>query len=110
MSNIFQPLTRSSGGVVPLNIGVGVLGTTVKNQHLNLDTSGAVYAVSGGAVNHHGAGLPFDSNGRLIVSASPTARVDQSIPFTAAGAVAIGGAISYYGQSIAYDVNGALAQ
>jgi len=68
VSNIFQPLVRSTGGVVPFNIGTGALGTVVKNQHLNLDESGAVYASIEGVINHYGAGLPFDINGRLVIA------------------------------------------
>jgi hypothetical protein len=109
MSNIFQPLVRSTGGVIPLNIGVGELVDPIKNQHLNLDDTGAVYAISNGTIQHYGAGLPFDVFGRLVVSAAPKIYVDQSIPFTALNSVAIGGVKSYVSQGIAYDADGLLA-
>lgn len=109
MSNIFQPLVRDTAGVIPMNIGVGPLVDPVKNQGLNLDATGAVYAVSGGAIDHYSSALPFDVNGRLVVSAAPKTYVDQTIPFTATGAVATGGVKSFIGQGIAYDAAGLLA-
>jgi hypothetical protein len=110
MSNIFQPLTRDNGGILPLNIGIGVLVDPVKNQHLNLDATGAVYAILDGAINHHGAGLPFDIDGRLVVSSGALSYWDQSIPFTATGAVCLGGGIGHIDQSLSYDAEGKLSQ
>ena len=88
MSNIFSYLNRSDGRI-PLNLGSGALVSPVESQHLNLDDAGAVYAALDGTIAFYGAGLPFDADGRLVVSTGVAVDVTQSIPFTATGAVAI---------------------
>jgi len=109
MSNIFQPLTRSSGGLVPLNIGVGALVDPVMSQGLNLDSTGSIYAALDGVIDYHTTALPFDLNGRLVVSNGAATYTDQGIPFTASGAVALGGAVEHYCQSLAYDQDSKLS-
>ena len=91
MSNIFQPLTRLCGGLLPIIVGSGpIAGTITSNQHLNLDEFGNVHCVSGGVITHYGAGLPFDGDGRLVLDDAFTlskAYVDQGIPFGPNGGV-----------------------
>jgi hypothetical protein len=103
MSNVFQALVRDTGGLIPMNIGVGVITDPVSFQGLNIDSTGAVYAILDGVIDHHASGLPFDVDGRLVVSNAAVSYFDQSIPFTATGAMALGGGISHYNQSLAYD-------
>jgi hypothetical protein len=108
MSNIFSYLNHTDG-TIPMNTGVGALVSPVSSQHLNLDATGAVYSVLNGTTSHYGAGLPFDTNGRLVISNNAITRVDQSIPFAANGGVVTSAlAVDYVNQGIQYDVNGAL--
>ena len=110
MSNIFQPVVNDTGGALPLVVGAGPLVSPVKNQHLNLDSTGNVYA-SNAAITHYGAGLPFDANGRLVVQIAAVDRVDQLIPFTASNAVAVGaGPIDRYAQGLAFNASNQIVQ
>lgn len=112
MSNIFAPYARIKNGIVTFNAGSGALGPGHKNQHLNLDTNGAIYAVAGGVISYYGAGLPFDSNGRLVIEAANPVRVDQATPFTATNAVAVGAdadAITRVDQGVGFTSEGRFA-
>ena len=110
MSNIFTYLVRSTLGALPVNIGVGAIVSPIASQGLNIDATGAVYAVSDGVIDHHHQGLPFDENGRLVVTEDPKVRVDQSVPFSADGFMCLGdGGISYVAQGLAYTALGAIA-
>ena len=110
MSNIFTYLVRSTLGALPVNIGIGAIVDPVKSQGLNIDNTGAVYAVADGVIDHYNQGLPFEVNGRLVVTEDPKVRVDQSVPFSAAGAMCLGaGGISYVSQGLAYTASGAIA-
>ena len=110
MSNIFQPLVRETGGRLPLNIGDGPLVDPIKNQHLNLDSNGAIYASFDGVINHYGAGLPFDVDGRLIISTLDPIRFDQTIPFNSAQVLSVSeDPISHYSQGLAYTSDSSLA-
>ena len=109
MSNIFSYLVRDTGGYIPFNSGSGPISGGIKSQHLWLDTEGAVYAVIDGIVDHWGAGLPFDINGRLVISTSPVAYFDQKMPFTANGLLAVGtGTGDHYDQGIIHGPGGGL--
>lgn len=109
MSNIFQPYTRHSSGDIPLNIGVAVPVGFTLSQGLKVDEAGAIYAVLDGTINHYNAGLPFNSDGRLVVSNNPQVRVDQGIPFAASGGMSLGGGIDHYDQSLSYDENSSIS-
>jgi hypothetical protein len=107
MSNIFAPYAKIHSGIIKFNNGA--IGTVVKNQHLNCDDQQQIYAVVDGTIDHYGAGLPFDSQGRLVTTNTAKVRTDQGIPFAANGGIPLGGATSYYDQGIAFDATGALA-
>ncbi|MBG7617770.1 MAG: hypothetical protein IZT57_05330, partial [Chloroflexi bacterium] len=110
MSNVFQALVRDTGGVIPLNIGVGVIADPFPFQGLNLDATGAIYAIDGGTAVHHSHGLPIDADGRLVVLTGAVDYVSQVTPFTVDGLVAIGGeTISHYSQGVGYTDTGAYA-
>lgn len=108
MANVFGFLFRDKGSL-PLNIGVGAIVSPIKSQHLNLDDANAIYSVADGAISYHDQGLPFDVNGRLVVTANAVARVDQGVPFAASGAVcATGDGASYTDQGCVYTAAGDL--
>lgn len=88
MSNILAPWVRP-WGALPLNIGLGPIVDGVENQHLWFDDDGKIYAVLSGVINHYGAAMPFDVNGRLVCGEGPIDYWDQDIPFTLSGEVAI---------------------
>ena len=110
MSIIFHQLIRESGGTLPVSVGSGPIVGGTNSQGLIINTSGEVESVLDGTVDHHSAGLPFDVDGRLVVSANPIAYFSQSIPFTAGGAVAFGGDTTgdYVNQGVAYKDGGGL--
>ena len=109
MSNIFTYLVRDTGGVIPLNVGSGPISVPIKSQHLNIDSDGNIYA-SNGVIDHYGAGLPFDVDGRMVISSEPVAYVDQAIPFAAGGGVsfAAGGGDPYFDQGLQFSSVGGL--
>ena len=109
MSNIFSYLVRDTGGYVPFNSGTGHISNGIKSQHLWLDTEGAVYAVVDGTIDHWGAGLPFDVNGRLVVSSGAPDYFSQGLAFTADGMLATSSETgTYYSQGLIYAPDGAL--
>ena len=111
MSIIFGNLVRPTG-VLPLIIGVGPLGSIVRSQHLNLNDSGQVYSVFNGAITHYGAGLPFDTNGRLVVTSNAVDRIDQGVPFATNGGMVIEDTdtaiIDHINQGVPYTVTSAI--
>ena len=110
MSNIFTYLVRSTLGAIPVDLGSGVTDNPMASQGLNLDSTGAIYAVADGVIDHYHQGLPFDENGRLVVTEDPKVRVDQSIPFSVDGFMCLGDeGISYISQGLAYTALGAIA-
>ena len=90
MALTFAPLIRLNGGVLLLSVGVGVPTPTTFFQCLKITDGGAVYAVMDGIISHYANGLPFDINGRLVVSQTAVTRTDMGVPFTLNGAVAVG--------------------
>ena len=108
MSNIFSYLVRDTGGYVPFNTGTGPIIGGVKSQHLWLDTEGAVYAVIDGIIDHWGAGLPFDADGRLVVSSDAASYFSQALTFTASGALAVTDTGIYFDQGVVHGSGGTL--
>ena len=89
MALIFAPLARKSGKV-PVSIGTGAIPNGESLQGLNVSEEGYIFAVLDGEINHYFQGLPFDVNGRLVISQNTPARVSASVPFTSTGGVAGG--------------------
>ena len=87
MSNIFAPLVRPYG-TLPVLIESGPAVGHTEYMHMLVDNDGYLLC-SNDAINHYGAAVPFDTHGRVVVSAAAVARWDQGIPFTASGAVAM---------------------
>jgi hypothetical protein len=87
VSNIFAPLVRPYG-TLPVLIESGPAVGHTEYMHMLVDIGGFLLC-SNDAIDHYGAALPFDINGRVVVSAAAVTRWDQDIPFTASGAVAM---------------------
>lgn len=109
MSNIFQPFIRSTGGAIPLIVGVGAIVDPIPSQGLNVDALGNIHVVADGDIIHYHQGLPFDTFGRLCLTTEPLVRYDQSIPFAANNSVSVGSVIDYVNQGLAYTVAGSIA-
>ena len=90
MSLVFAPFVRLNAGRVPLSVGVGAVAGQTTAQGLKISDVGFIYAVMDGTIDHYANGLPFDVNGRLVVSQSPPSRISMSVPFTSTGAVSGG--------------------
>jgi hypothetical protein len=90
MALIFAPLVRLNDGKLPLSVGTG--GFTPENYYLGMGVSptGRVYAVLDGVIAHYSHGLPFDTDGRLVVSQTTPQRYDMSVPFALSGAISGG--------------------
>lgn len=105
--SIFQVIARTNGGVIPAKHGSGPVATPYYFQHLMLDDVGAVYTVNlaqAALPIHYGAGIPFDNDGRVVISANSVVRVTQGIPFANNGAIAriALGTIDHISQDLAY--------
>ena len=87
MSNIFAPLVRPFG-TLPIVVESGPAVGHEAYMHMLVDDDGLLLC-SNDQIHHYGAAVPFDINGRVVISASDVARWDQGIPFTASGAVAV---------------------
>ena len=79
-------------GRLPLNSGSGPVDDAVSYHALKLDGEGQIYAVLEGTIHHYASGLPFDEDGRLVVTTTPPERWDQGTPFSSTGAVCVDGA------------------
>lgn len=90
MALIFSPLVRTDNGKLPLSIGTGVVPSHHVSQGMKISSSGFIYAVLDGTIHHYSHGLPFDINGRLVVSQNIPQRYDMAVPLTSTGAVAGG--------------------
>jgi hypothetical protein len=90
MSLIFAPFARLNGGKVPISVGVGVPASSTTFQSLKVSDSGYIYAVMDGVVAHYANGLPFDVNGRLVITQNAPVRYNMSVPFGANDAVSGG--------------------
>lgn len=89
MSNIFAQWTRNNSQRVPFVIGTGPIVGGYKNQHLWFTDQFAIECVRDGVIHHYGDALPFDINGRLVISENAVDYWDQDIPFTALRRVAV---------------------
>ena len=77
---------------------------------MQVDAAGAIFAVLEGAITNYASGLPFDVNGRLVVSTDPPARFDQGMGFNATGAVCVdSGAITRHDQGVGFSAGGGMS-
>ena len=85
-------------------VGGDLIVDPVKYHALRLDDQGQVYAVLDGAIDHYASGLPFDAEGRLVVSTDSVVRWDQGTAFAANGGVCVEGVAGAdrYDQGAAY--------
>ena len=91
MSNVFQHLVRDTGGAIPLEIGSGAPVSPVSDQGLLINSDGQIYANDQATIAFFLNGLPFDTNGRLVVHlGGDVSYLDQAVPFTAENRIAIG--------------------
>ncbi len=91
-----------------MNVDAGPIVDGIPSQGLIINSSGEIESVLDGTINHHNAGMPFDANGRLCVTSSPVAYIDQGIPFAANGCIPIDGTgpADYINQGLAYKQGG----
>lgn len=90
MALVFSPLVRLNGGALAVSVGSGAVSSYTTFQGLKVSDSGAVYVCIDGVIDRYANGLPFDVNGRLVLSTGAPVRVQMSVPFTATGAVSGG--------------------
>ena len=114
MSNIFGPINRTNAsGKLGLSTGVGAIPAGASRyNHLWVGDFQDVYASIDQPITHHGAGLPFDADGRLVVTNAPVTYWDQGVPFAASGAVSISfaGRPDFYDQGVGYADSGSITQ
>lgn len=110
MSNIFQNLVRDTDGVLALEAGSGPIADPLYSQGLPITSAGAVHCVIDGVIDYHVYGLPFDADGRMVVSADAISYFDQSLPFTVDGALSASdsGGVAGYSQGLAIGAGGAM--
>jgi hypothetical protein len=113
VSSLFQVSTRAiGGGAVKFVLGVGPIVGGHMSQGLWIDPGGAVFAVdNGGPAVNWNCGVPFDANGRVMITT--TLAVDRiapgPIPLASNGSVVWAGLIDHYVHGVAYAATGALA-
>ena len=110
MSNIFAPWVRYNNKRVPLVVGTGPIVGGYKNQHLWFTDKFEIQCVRDGVIHHFGDALPFDVDGRLVVSTNDVDYWDQAIPFTSLNMVAIQDApVDFIDQGVGFTLAGHLA-
>jgi hypothetical protein len=89
LSIIFHQITSQNNGFLPLKLGTGAPFGAIASQGLLVNELGEVYATTALPPVVWSAGLPFDSNGRLVVEAGSVATFSGGLGFTASGALAV---------------------
>lgn len=111
--SIFANFVRDTGGLVQFNEGGGAPPNPVDTMGLRLDTAGAIFAQRNGQIDHYHNGLPFNLQGRLMITGADPVRVTQGIAFSASDHVCqglIANLADHFDQGVALVSNGALAQ
>lgn len=109
-----QILSRQNGGVIPLvddGFSGPIPGTAIKLQGCWVDSiTGGLY-ISGGPVDHHANGLPFDVNGRLCFAVlGSVVSYHQGLRFLDGllSAAPTGGGGEYFDQGLKFSSSGSI--
>lgn len=105
---MLQHVIRQNGGEIAIAVGSGAVTGSV-SQGVYVTSDGEIEANLDGTITHHANGLPFDANGRLVVSTDPVSGFSSGYPITSAGAIALSADAGAYVYNGLPAVAGALA-